>query len=282
MRIVVTGARGALGTPTAKYCRSMGAQVVGADVVGQPGAGEYTQFLIADLTDLGQVYDVLDGADAVIHLAAIASQRVYPSRKTFFTNVGMSWNILEACARLGIKRVVLASSLQVNHTITPRTPIRYQYLPVDEEHPVSPQDDYGLSKLVGEMCANTFARHWGLSVISFRFPFIAQPKVFEDLPFKDPNMAHAALFAYIHVLDAARACYLAATADLPANSHSVLFAAARDSSLDMSSASYARQFFPEAEIRPGLAEYGSLLNCARAEKLIGFVPEYSLQRQRKR
>ena len=279
MRIVVTGARGALGRPTAEYCRRMGAEVVGADVVGGPDAGETTQFLKADLTDLGQVYDVLDGADAVIHLAAIAAQRVYPSAKTFFTNVGMSWNVMEASARLGIKRVVLASSLQVNHTITPRTPIRYEYFPVDEDHPVSPQDDYGLSKLVGETCANTFSRHWGLSIISFRFPFIAQEKVFEEqLPFTDPHMAHAALFTYIHVFDAARACYLAATADLPPNSHTVLFAAARDSALDMSSAAYARQFFPEAEIRPGLKEYGSLLNSSRAEKLIGFVPEYSLHR----
>lgn len=278
MRIVVTGSRGLLGTPTVDYCRQMGAEVISVDVNGRPGPNEYTRFLNADLTDLGQVYDVLDGADAVIHLAAIAAQRLYPSAKTFFTNVGMTWNVLEASARLGINRVVLASSIQVNHTITPRTPIRYQYLPIDEDHPVSPQEDYGLSKLVGEKCADTFASHWGLTVISFRFPFIASPPAFAGLPVSDPQPSHIALFAYIHILDAARACYLAATADLPPNSHHVLFAAARDSGLDMSSADYARQFFPEAEIRPGLAQYGSLMNSARAEKLIGFVPQYSLKR----
>jgi nucleoside-diphosphate-sugar epimerase len=279
MRIVVTGARGHLGMPTVAYCRQMGADVLGVDVNGRPGPGEYTHFLNADLTDLGQVYDVLEGADAVIHLAAIAAQRVYPSAKTFFTNLGMTWNILEASARLGVKRVVLASSIQVNHTITPRTPIRYQYLPLDEDHPVSPQDDYGLSKFVGEICANTFARHWGLSVVSFRFPWITNHQDFEGLPSSDPNAPFAALFTYIHILDAARACYLAATADLPPNTHTVLFAAARDSSLDLPTLDYVRQYFPEAEIRPGLEGYGSLLNCARAEKLIGFVPEYSINRQ---
>jgi hypothetical protein len=89
---------------------------------------------------------------------------------------------------------------------------------------------------------------------------------------------YTALFAYIHQRDAARACYLAATADLPPNSHHVLFAAARDSYLNMPSLEYARQFFPDAETRPGLEGYGSLLTSSLAEKLIGFVPEYSIKR----
>lgn len=278
MRIVITGSRGLLGTPTVDYCRQMGADVLSVDVNGRPNPNEYTRFLNADLTDLGQVYDVLAGAEAVIHLAAIPAQRLSPSAKTFFTNVSLTWNVLEASARLGIKRVVLASSIQVNHTITPRSPIQYRYLPVDEDHPVSPQEDYSLSKLVGEKCADTFAAHWGLSVISFRFPFIASPAAFAGLPVSDPQPSPIALFAYIHVADAARACYLAATADLPPNSHHVLFVAARDSALDMPTHTYLQQFYPGVEIRPGLAEYGSLLNSARAETLIGFVPEYSLKR----
>lgn len=278
MRIAITGARGRVGTVTVEYCRQMGADVMSADATGQPGPGEFTRFLRADLTDPAQVYDVLDGADAVIHLAAIPAQRILPSAKTFFTNVGMTWNVLEASARLKINRVVLASSLQVNHTMLPRAPIRYHYLPLDEDHPVTPHDEYGLSKLVGETCANTFAQHWGLTVISFRFPYIANQEALEGFPHSDPYEPYTALFAYIHIQDAARACYLAATAEVPPNSHHVLFAAARDSYLDMPSLDYARQCYPEAELRPGLEGYGSLLNCARAEKLLGFVPEYSLKR----
>ena len=71
-----------------------------ADSVGGPARREFTRFLNADLTDLGQTYDVLDGADAVIHMAAIAAQRVFPSSQTFFNNVRMTWNVLEAAARL--------------------------------------------------------------------------------------------------------------------------------------------------------------------------------------
>jgi nucleoside-diphosphate-sugar epimerase len=278
MRIAVTGARGMIGTATVNYCREQGVDVMGADNVGRPGPGEFTRFLNADLTDLGQVYDVLDGADAVIHLAAIAAQRVFPSAHTFFTNVGMTWNVLEAAARLKIKRVVLASSVQVNNTITPRQPLRFQYLPLDEDHPVVPHEDYGLSKLVGEVCANSFAEHWGLSLISFRFPFVANPDWFEKLPFADPEPMHVAVGAYLHLQDAARACYLAATADLPPNSHNVLFLSARESCLQLPSAEWARKYHPEAELRPGVEGHSSLLSAARAEKLIGFVPEYSIKR----
>jgi nucleoside-diphosphate-sugar epimerase len=244
--------------------------------VGRPGEGEFTRFLNADLTDLGQMYDVLDGADAVIHLAAIAAQRVFPSAKTFFTNVGMTWNVLEAAARLKIKRVVMASSIQVNYTITPRNPLRFQYLPLDEDHPAVPHEDYGMSKLVGEVLADSFSTHWGLSTISFRFPFVSNPDWFAKLPFPDPEPQHVALGAYLHLEDAARACYLAATADLPPNSHHVLFVTARESCLQMPSAEWARKYHPESELR-GVEGHQSLVSSARAEKLIGFAPRYSIQ-----
>ena len=142
----------------------------------------------------------------------------------------MTWNILEAAARLKIPRVVVASSLQVNHTVTPRTPIKYEYFPVDEDHPVSPQDDYGLSKYVGEICADTFATHWGLTVASIRFPLIANADNFAKMPLDDMDVPFGALFAYVALRDAARMCHLAATAPLPPRSHTVFMAAARDSS----------------------------------------------------
>ncbi|MEP7357425.1 MAG: NAD(P)-dependent oxidoreductase [Anaerolineales bacterium] len=278
MRIVVTGARGLIGKPTALYCQEQGADVLSVDSVGRPGPGEYAQFITAELTDLGQVYDVLHGADVVIHLAAIAAQRVYPAAHTFMNNVGMTWNVLEAAARLGIKRVVIASSVQVNHTVTPRTPIKYEYFPVDEQHPVSPQEDYSIGKLVGEVIADGFAHHWGLTVVSIRFPMVARPEVFAQMPVKDNEWPNAALYAYCHVQDAARACYLAATAPLPPNSHTVLLVAAKDSCVDMPTREYAKLHYPEAELRPTLSGYDSLLNSSRAKEVIGWEPEYSLKR----
>jgi len=278
MRLVVTGARGMLGAATVIYLSRLGIEVVAVDVLPATVLEPGVQYLRADLRQAGEVYDVIDGADAVLHLAAIASQRIYPSGHTFFNNVGMTWNILEAAARLKIPRVVIASSLQVNHTVTPRTPIAYDYFPVDEDHPVSPQDDYGLSKYVGEICADTFATHWGLTVASFRFPLIANDANFALMPRPDPDVPFGALFAWVAVQDAARACYLGAVAPLPPRTHTVFMAAARDSSLAVPTRVYLERHFPEAAIRPNLAEYGSTIDSSRAERLLGWIPEISVKR----
>lgn len=278
MKIVVTGAFGMLGSATVAYLRQQGVDVLAVDRVPAPRdfAGSS---LCVDLNQLGQVYDVLDGADAVIHLAAIPTQRMFPSAHTFMNNVQTTWNVLEAAARFKVPRVVMASSLQVNTTVYPRTPLRFDYLPLDEDYPVSPQDDYGMSKWVGEHLGVMFAEHWGLTTVSFRFPYIVTPAAIATFPHDVEPQPGAALYAYLHVEDAARACYLAATAVLPPRSHTALFAAAPDSYLAMPTAAYVRLMFPDADIRTDLGEYGSLISSKRAEELIGFKAAISFRNQ---
>lgn len=278
MRIVVTGARGRLGAATVTYLNGLGYEVLAVDSIPATSVEPGVSYLRVDLRDAGEVYDVVDGADVVIHLAAIAAQRIYTSGHTFFNNVGMTWNILEASARLKVPRVVVASSLQVNHTVTPRTPITYDYFPVDEDHPVSPQDDYGLSKYVGEICANTFSTHWGLTVASLRFPLIAAPEHYNQMPLMDMDVPFGALFAYVHQDDAVRGCHLAATAPLPPRSHTVFMMAARDSSLGLPTRAYLARHFSGATVRPHLAEFGSTIDSSRAERLLGWVPQISVKR----
>jgi nucleoside-diphosphate-sugar epimerase len=136
-----------------------------------------------------------------------------------------------------------------------------------------------MSKLVGEHLATMFSEHWGLTTVSFRFPWIATGEELRGLPVREPPRPEAALYVYIHIEDAARACFLAATASLPPRSHSLLFVSARDTFLDMPSLEYVRAAFPDAEIRPGLAGYGSLISGARAEALIGFTPSFGIRDQ---
>ena len=117
-----------------------------------------------------------------------------------------------------------------------------------------------------------------LTALSLRFPYIANQPEYEKLPFERLDQPWVALFAWIHLQDAARACYLAATAELPPNTHHTLLVAANDSTAPVPSREYIRQYFPEAEVRSELAEYGSLMDSGLAERLIGFTPEYSIKR----
>jgi nucleoside-diphosphate-sugar epimerase len=280
-RIVVTGAKGDVGEFVVDYARWQGADVLAVDRVGR---GDWEGYLSADLTDLGQVYDVLYGADAVINLAAISDPYMFPAAQTFSTNTAITYNMFQAAAHLGIRRVVSASSIQVQHPAFARAPIHYRYLPFDEDHPLDAHDEYGMSKVVGEACANHFAHHWGLTVVSLRITWSLDQErmgrmfpihVPDTLPTPGPGKRWLPTPFYIDARDCARACYLAATLDLPPATHIPLILTARDSCVDMPSAEIARRYFPEAEIRPGLEGYNSIASGKRAEQVLGFIPEYS-------
>ena len=68
----------------------------------------------------------------------------------FNLNVAMTNNVLAAARHAGVKKIVCGSSLAIYGLYYPLTALQPDYLPVDEEHPLRPQDPYGLSKLVGE------------------------------------------------------------------------------------------------------------------------------------
>ena len=228
MKLVITGSKGLIGSFTFEYARAQtGITTFGVDAVGR---GNVADYLSADLTDFGQTVDALDGAQAVIHLAAIPSQRMFPAAKTYVSNVAMTWNVFEACARLKIKRVVAASSVQAIYTVTPKHPRLFPYFPIDEHIPPDPQDDYSMCKTTGEALGEMFARHHGLTVVTIRPPWVARPEQLSELPAApgDDPVA-ASLWAYCDVRDMARAFFLAATAKLPEGSHTVAFCVAKDS-----------------------------------------------------
>jgi nucleoside-diphosphate-sugar epimerase len=272
MKIVITGSKGGIGTATAAYARAHGAEVLGVDNVG---AGNLHDYMSADMTDLGQVYEVLHGADAVVHLAAIRNSRMYPNAKTFMANTGSTYNILLAAAQLGIKRVVLASTIQISHIVRPRTPLTFKYFPFDEAHPLSVHEDYTLSKHVGEVLADTFSAHWGLTVVSLRYTGVVTHDHWSHLP--RALMPHTTMLYphYVHVDDAARCTYLAATTELPPHSHTVAFVTAKDTAIDMPSEEWIARYFPDAERRIPFTGYESLVSGKAAEENLGFVPEHS-------
>ena len=276
MKIIITGSKGNIGKYVMDYATAQGADVLGVDNVGRG----YDNYLSADLTDFGETIDALhalEGADAVIHLAAIPDSRMFPTPRVFTTNMSSTWNVFEACRVLGIKRVVSASTIQVMATVHRRNPTRYGYFPVDEQVPPDPQNDYSLSKFLGEHMADMFAKHYGLTITSLRFMAVMTPESMAELPWKDDGEAAIALGAYCDIRDTARACYLAATVPLPANTHEVFFVTAKDSFIDAPAVELAKRADPTAELR-GLKGFDSLISGEKAKRMLEFEAEFGFRK----
>lgn len=113
MRIALTGASGKLGSVVVRELREAGHEVIGLDIVGERGPG----FVQVDLTDYGQVIDALagvndqhDGVDALVHLGAVPAPGIRSDVATFHNNMTSTFNVFWAAVRLGISRIVYASS----------------------------------------------------------------------------------------------------------------------------------------------------------------------------
>jgi nucleoside-diphosphate-sugar epimerase len=233
-----------------------------------------------DCTDLGQLVDALSGVDAfggrpdvVLHLAGIPAPGLAPDVTSFETNARSTYNVLTACVRLGISRVVWASSETI-HGLPFATPP--DFVPIDETHPGRPEWHYSLSKQVGETIADAFVRwHPELSVVSMRFSNVYAAADYVGLPEiqADPELRTSNLWAYIDVDDAAAACHPACEA--PTSGHHRLVVAAADTLMATPTADLMRDHFPGVPTRGDLDGFASLLSSARAGEVLGYRPALS-------
>src|SRR5688572_368600 len=102
-KIVVTGGSGKAGIAVVRDLVEQGYDVLNVDIKPSPEAK--APFLRADLTELGQAYEALRGADAVVHLAAIPAPGLQTDEVTFRVNMSSTYNVFSAATALGLERV---------------------------------------------------------------------------------------------------------------------------------------------------------------------------------
>jgi nucleoside-diphosphate-sugar epimerase len=273
MRVVVTGGSGLAGRAVVEILVEHRFDVTNVDLVASDGPAPFRR---ADLENLGQVYGCLRGAEAVVHFAAIPRPTLDVPEVVFRTNVMSVFNVLEAASALGINRVISASSVSVLGFPFFEQPFAPSYVPIDEAHPLLPQDAYALSKRIGEELADGFARRGRLSVVSLRFPWIHTPRTFAEQVrplWADPAAGASNLWSYIDTRDVAEAVRLALTAEF--GGHEACFVAAADSFMPIPSRVLVADHYPTTIIHDELADHISLLSSARAEALIGFHARHS-------
>jgi UDP-glucose 4-epimerase len=276
MRILVTGARGKVGAATLDRLLSEGHEVTAVDrlppVYERAGGVRYVQ---ADLTDAGHAAAVVPGHDAVVHAAGIPSPVKNPPHEIFGTNLMATYNTLEAAERSGTGRFVHVSSETVPGFSYPRRYFHAAYAPIDEAHPVAPQDSYALSKWFGELLMDAAAARSDITAVSVRPTWVQwegniERNVGPIVRARGTDRSQS-FWSYVVVDDLAD--LLCATVTVATGGHEVVYAAAADTANGLPLHDLVRRHFGDAvELRPVPRPDASGISCAKADKLFGWAP----------
>ena len=279
MRVAVTGSTGRVGRVVAAHLAAWGYEVRGIDQRAPEYGRSPVHFKRADMGDLGQVYGALQGMDAVVHLAAIPAPGRDPNEVVFENNVMATYNVLEAAAGLGIQRVIVASSISALGTayapLYPGRRIPIHYFPLDEEHPLSPIDAYGLSKQVDELSCISFSGRTGMTTVALRYAWVTLPSDYPGVAARagDPHGSVTGLWAYTDVRDVAQAIGRILVA--PLSGFNAFYLTADDTMNTRPTLDLIREHYPEVtNIAPTLSGNMSVVSNTKAERLLGYKPRY--------
>jgi nucleoside-diphosphate-sugar epimerase len=268
------------GAATVRRLLADGYTVIGADTVPLPDSlpSQWSlptfQYTRCDLTDYGDTVEVLNGVDAVVHLAAVPAPTLRSPARTMNVNTLMNTNVFLAAAQLGLERVVWASSetvlgLNFDAGNAPR------YLPVDEDHGPFPTSTYALSKVLGETSARHVAEWTGIPFVGLRLSNVIRPEAYAQFPdaWADPEKRQFNLWSYIDVRDAAAACSLALSAVLEGARELII--AAPETTMTQTTQELLDRYYPSVEVRRPLGTHEALLSSERAQELLGFTAQHS-------
>lgn len=215
-RIVFTGGSGKAGRHVVPYLIDKGHTVLNVDLV--PLKHEGVHNLTADLTDSGQTFNALSmhfdmaefatgtgpsSVDAVVHFAAIPRVLLRPDNVTFSANVLSTYNVIEAAIKLGIKKVIIASSETTYGVCFAEGDKDFHSFPLTEDYDSDPMDSYGLSKVVNEKTARAFAMRSGIDIYALRIGNVIEPHEYDMFPkfLADPASRKRNAWSYIDARD---------------------------------------------------------------------------------
>ena len=277
MRILVTGARGKVGAATVDVLHRAGHEVTASDRVAPvfEAAPPWPRYVQAAVADAGDAFAIVAGQDAVIHAAALPDPQHNPPHVVFSNNVMATFNVIEAAVRLGVPRVVHVSSETVPGFFFAERPFAPAYAPVDEEHPIAPQDPYALAKHFGEQLCDAAVARSDVRCISVRPSWVQwEGNVESNLGplVRDPDAVSISWNSYVDVYDLAELLRLAAESDLPG--HEVFYAAQPDNAGGRALTDLVKRLH-DVPVREHDRPDASGISTAKAVRMLGWNPQRS-------
>ena len=287
-RVVFTGGTGKAGRHVVPYLVDKGYRLLNVDL--KPFAHPSVNTLIADLTDNGQAFNALtthfgfEGfrsgntpmpPDAVVHFAAIPRVLINSDNETFRQNTISTYNVIEAAAKLGVRKIVIASSETTYGVCFAEGDKDFHSFPLEETYDVDPMDSYGLSKVVNEKTARAFASRYGIDIYALRIGNVIEPHEYDRFPafLADPPSRKRNAWSYIDARDLGQIVHLALQKD---GLGFQVFNAVNDTiTARMPTREFLRRTCPDTPITGDLAEFGAPLSNRKAREVLGFREEHN-------
>lgn len=286
-RIVFTGGSGKAGRHVVPYLLGKGHKVLNVDRAVLDVPGVHT--LLTDVTNAGEVFNALschfgyDGyeqeggpkpADAVVHFAAVPRILMHPDNKTFAENTVSTYNVIESAAKLGIKKVIIASSETTYGVCFAEGDKDYKEFPLTEDYDVDPMDSYGLSKVVNEKTARAFAMRFGIDVYALRIGNVISPEDYANFPgyLADPPCRKRNAWSYIDARDLGQIVDLCVAKDRLGFQ---VFNAVNDTiTATVPTREFLAKYAPNTPITGEIDGFDAPLSNRKIRELLGFKEEH--------
>ncbi|MCJ8517921.1 UDP-glucose 4-epimerase [Pseudorhizobium tarimense] len=286
-RIIFTGGSGKAGRHVVPYLLQQGHEVLNVDLAPLDHPGVNT--LTADLTDSGEAFNALSmhfgfeglgtgkgpaPVDAVVHFAAVPRILIRPDNATFAANTVSTYNVIEAAVKLGIRKIIIASSETTYGVCFAEGDKDYHSFPLTEDYDVDPMDSYGLSKVANEKTARAFAMRSGSDIYALRIGNVIEPHEYDKFPgfIADPPSRKRNAWSYIDARDLGQIVHRCVEKD---GLGFQVFNAVNDTITAWEpTRTFLERWAPGTPIKGEIGEYDAPISNRKIREVLGFREEH--------